>query len=477
MSIERSVLRFLSAAVFLCIAVKLNAQVTEIDTSAYLPLFYSGSLEYNLTIASAMGYTTEIERLVKEGAEIDVENAEGATPLYFAIINGKTDAVKTLIRLGADVNKVSFRGETPLVLSILIKNINIAEALVRGGADINYQNKSLVTPIHYASAYGLYEFVDMLLYYDADIDIKDAEGTTPLMAAIWAGYPDIAGLLIRNGANMEARDNDGFTPFLIAAQNGDTLILNMLKKKGVDIYEKNVHNSDALALTIKSNHIPATEFLLRSGNGWAEEGKDVISPYNVAAEYRRKEIMELLNRENIPGTYKPHFDRMEITLSSKFNLKDYYYGLNLSFIEPLRNIGIKTGLDTKLWYTRVLVKSSDEIFYQYYDRSSLVYAGVYKDFQLTDNLFKGNFYFSASLAAGYSFGNKFKGTEIEPDSKFRILPSASIKWNKNAFTVFAGLEYFNSGFYRTGPVWMRTGCSFNFSFDSDRVPGKIIKWY
>ncbi len=83
------------------------------------------------------------------------------------------------------------------------------------------------------------------------------------MAAIWAGYPDIADLLIQHGANMEARDNEGFTPFLIAAQNGDTLMLNMLRKKGVDIYEKNIYNWDALCLAIKSDHIMATELLIK----------------------------------------------------------------------------------------------------------------------------------------------------------------------------------------------------------------------
>lgn len=477
MSLKRSTLRFLSVAVIFCLAGRLNGQVAEIDTSAYLPLFYSGSLEYNLTVASMLGYSSEIERLIKEGADIDAENAEGATPLYFAILNKRTEAVKTLLKLGADVNKISFRGETPLLLSIFNQDIKTAEVLIRGGAEINYQNKALVTPIHYASVYGLFDFVDLLLYYDAGIDNKDEDGTTPLMAAIWAGYPDVADILIQNGANMEARDNEGFTPFLIAAQNGDTLIMNMLRKKGVDIYEKNIHNCDALALTIKSNQIHATEFLLNAGDKWTDEGRDVVNSWNIAAKYRRKDIIELLAGEKVPGKYQPHFDRMTIALSSKFNLKDYYYGLNLSFPEPLSNIGITAGLDTKLWYTRVLTKESDEIFYQYFDKSSLVYAGVFKNFQLTDNLFKGNFHFSASLAAGYSFGNKFKGTESEPGNKFRILPAASLKWNKNAFVVFADLEYFNSGFYKTGPIWIRTGCAFNFSFDTDKVPGKIIKWY
>ena len=83
MSLKLSVFRFLSAVVVFCLAGRLCAQVTEIDTSEYLPLFYSGSLEYNLTVAASLGYSTEIERLVREGAEVDVENSAGRHSVVF----------------------------------------------------------------------------------------------------------------------------------------------------------------------------------------------------------------------------------------------------------------------------------------------------------------------------------------------------------------------------------------------------------
>ena len=48
--------------------VNAQVQVTEvIDTSEYIPLFYSQSLEYNLMIAASKGYATEIERLIGKG--------------------------------------------------------------------------------------------------------------------------------------------------------------------------------------------------------------------------------------------------------------------------------------------------------------------------------------------------------------------------------------------------------------------------
>ena len=477
MSFKRSVIRLVISAAILCLAGRLTSQPAEIDTSSYLPLFYDGALEYNLTMAASLGYSSEIERLIKAGAEVDVETTEGVTPLYFAIMNRKVEAVKMLINYGADVNKISVLKETPLLLAINNRDLDIAEALIRGGADINYQDRNGAAPLHFASIYGYFYFVDLLLYYEAETDIKTYDGTTPLMAAIWAGYPDIADLLIQHGANMEARDDKGFTPFLIAAQNGDTLMLNMLRKKGVDIYEKNIYNWNALCLSIKSDMIHATEFLIKAGDKWTSPELEAADPYDIAAKYRKKEVIELLEKYNIKGKYDPGFDQMAILLSTKLTPHDIYTGLSLSFKEPLRNIGLIAGFDTKLWYTRILTEEGENLYNQYMDKSSIAYAGVFKDFNLTDNMFRGNFYFTAQLSAGYSFGNKFKGTEIVPAAKLRILPSASIKWMNDYMIIYTGIEYMNTDFYKVGPVWARIGCAVNFFFDNDRAPGKVIKWY
>jgi len=496
-----SIRRVPAAMVFLCLVCRISAQVieidtseylpllnsgalgynlaqaVEIDTSEYLPLFYSGALEYNLMIAASKGYYSEVERMILMGADIEAETTEGATPLFFAISNNHSAVVNILLRHGADVNKKAGRKETPLLLSVRKQNIEIAEALIRNGAEINDRDAYGATALHYASIYGYFDFVDLLLYYKADVDLKANDGTSPLMAAIWAGYADIAKLLIRNGANMEARDNKGFTPFLIAAQNGDTLMLNFLHKNGVDIYEKNIYNWDALGLTIKSDQIHATEMLLKAGNKWTDPDRDVVNPYNIAARYRRKEIINYLNQNDLSGKYQRRFDQMALSVSAKFDLRDFYSGFNFAFKEPLSNLGIIAGFDTKFWYTKILVQNTESFFYQYFDKSSIVYAGVYKDMPLTDNLFRSNFYFTASLSAGYYFGNKFKGTEIAPGHKLKILPSATFKWIKGNFILFSGIEYMNSDYYKIGPLWGRIGCSVNFYFNNVKAPGKTIRWY
>lgn len=472
------------------------AQSTAIDTSSYLPLFYTGALDYNLMIAAGMGYSHEIERMILQGADIEAMTEEGATPLVLAVSNNRTEAVKTLLRHGADPNKTLPGYMTPFLIaarsvkpvaqesresSVMIPastGIEIIEALIKSGADINSRDGDGVTAITYSAIMGYFDMVDLLLYYGADIEMKSDDGTTPLMAAIWAGYTDIADLLIQNGANMEARDNQGFTPFLIAAQNGDTLVMKILINFGVDINEKNIYNCDAIALAIKSNQENALRFLLEAGVPEGDTAGQAINPYEVAARFDRKKLYKILEQNDVPRKYKPAFyDQMAFAVTAKFNPADYYTGISFIYRGSMKRIGVITGIDTKLFYTRVLVKSSDNLYYQFMDKSSAAYAGISADFPLTNYIFRGNFYLSTIIAAGYFFGNNYPGTSMAPGSKAGIMPGIMLRWSKNNFSILSGIDYMKTRFHGSWPVWLRAGVSYNFLFHPLKVPGKIIRWY
>jgi ankyrin repeat protein len=472
-------MRYIVLPLLMCLPFNLHSQTegSIFDTTGYLPLIVSGALEYNLMLAASEGYYTEVERMILKGADPNAESGDGVTPLVYAVINRRLNTVKALLQNDADVNHITERMETPLLTAVKNMDFEIAETLIRYGAEVNYRGNYGAAPLHFASAYGFSDIADLLLYYDAEVDIESNDGTTPLMAAIWAGWSDVARLLIMNGANLEARDAEGFTPFLIAAQNGDTAIMEMLREKGVDIYEKNIHNWDALNLAIRSSQVKSAEMLLRTGDKWNDPGRNVINPRSVAITYREMEMIYLLDRNNFPPEKRIAFDQMAAAVSFKTDFRDFYSGYSISFREPLRNLGIITGFDTKLWYTRVLIKEEENLFYQYPDKSSLVYAGVFKEYALTDNLMRSNYYLTASLSAGYSFGNKLAGTLKTPGNKFRILPAIIFKWTKNSFSLISGLEFTNTEFYKIGPVWFRFGMQQSFFFDNVRAPLKALKWY
>jgi len=475
-------IRILFLLAFLSLTVNVHSQVSDtekvqLDTSDYVPAIYRGAVDYNLMIAASRGYSDEVIRLILKGADIFSETEQGVTPLIFAISNNQTKAARILISYGSDPNKMTARKEAPLIIAVKNGNSEIAEDLIRNDADLDLTDRYDATALHYASVYDYFQIADMLLYYNASTDKKTTDGSTPLLAAIWAGNADIADLLIQNGANIEARDNEGLTPFLMAAMNGDTLIMKLLIKKGADIYAVNNSKHDALALTILANQTDAAKYLLKTGNKWGNKINDALSPYRVASKYRRKDILKLLDDNKIPGRINYGIDQVDIMLSSKLLSHDIYSGVSFSFKEPFLNGGIIIGFDTKLWYTRVLLKQSEHIFYQYMNKGSIFYTGLFKDFSLTDYAFKGNFELSTSLSAGYSFGNVLKGTLNTPPDKFKIIPAAALKWTKKDFSFTVGTDYMKSDFYHVGPIWLRLGASYNLYFDHVRTREKTLKWY
>ena len=452
-----------------------QSQFISIDTSEYLPLPYG--LDYNLMVAASLGYTDEVNRLLGMGANIAGKTSEAVTPLMFAVANNKFDCVKLLLEKGADPNIETAYYESPLLAAVKNGNNDIAEILIRNKADLNFADHSGVSPLHYSAIYGNMSLTDMLIYYGSSIDITTNDGTTPLMAAVWVGFADVTDLLIQNGADVNRKDNNGFSPFLIAAQNGDTVIMNLLIKAGADIYETNKYNYNALCLAIKENHIQAVNFLLHEGNLWTSDIIVRLNPISVAIKYGRKEIIELLKNNKIYNKKTFSIDQVSISVSSKLTSHDLFTGVSIKVKEPLLNGGIVIGYDFKPFDSRVIIQTGELLFYQYIDRRSIFYTGLFKDIDLTDKSSKSYWSLSFSLTGAYTFGNHFNGTNIAPKKKLIVMPSMYLKWQISNFEVFSGLELMKTEFYKVGPLWLRFGCSYNLYFDKVRSPGKVISWY
>lgn len=448
-----------------------------IDTSDYIPEFYSGALDYNLMIAASKGYATEIDRLINRGADIDAETNERASALVFAVTNDRFAAVKTLLKYNPKLDRLTSSFETPLLIAVKHRNQQIAEALIRAGASIDATDRHGATPLHHASLNGYLDMVDLLLYYNAPVDEKTFEGTTPLLASVWAGHPDVADLLIQNGASMEVKNNEGYSPFLMATFFSDTLMMDILYKNGADIYSTNNQGHNALTLSILTGQKFVTLYLLSIGDKWTNQGNNVINPYNVASKYHRPEMVEILKTNKIPGQIRYKVDQVGITASSRFFFNDIYSGFSLSFKEPWFNAGFIAGCDMKIWTTRVFIKESERMLYQYRSKGAVAYAGLFKDFALTDRPDRFNYAFSTSVLAGYSFANTLKGTLIVPENKFKVIPSISLKVTKMNFSCVTGVEYIRTDFYHNGPVWLRIGLTYNHFFDNVRTNVKPIKWY
>jgi hypothetical protein len=76
-------------------------------------------------IAAWNNVLVDVERLLREGADIHARDAEGRTALHHAARMGHLDIVKALVLSGSDVDATDKWGKTPLQLALEdARNIN-----------------------------------------------------------------------------------------------------------------------------------------------------------------------------------------------------------------------------------------------------------------------------------------------------------------------------------------------------------------
>ena len=73
-------------------------------------------------------------------------------------------------------------------------------------------------------------------------------------------------------------------------------------------------------------------------------------------------MVSLLRENNVPGQVKYGIDQAAVYYLSQGYTQGLLYRIELSFKEPYLNGGLIVGTDMKLWYSRVLIKDSEQLF-------------------------------------------------------------------------------------------------------------------
>jgi hypothetical protein len=83
-----------------------------------------------------------IRFLLQRGADPNIRNKKGITPLQLATSLSFTDGVEALIKGGANVNVGDQTGETPLIAAVHQRNTEMARLLLAQGADPEHTDNS-----------------------------------------------------------------------------------------------------------------------------------------------------------------------------------------------------------------------------------------------------------------------------------------------------------------------------------------------
>ena len=113
--------------------------------------------------------------------------ATGDQSLLTAARQGDKETIKKCITSGADLNVRDARGNTPLHLACIYGHIEIAKLLLAAKADYEIMTNEEISPLFTASFFCNVDMVKLLLAHGADATTTDKNGTplVKVMAAQW----------------------------------------------------------------------------------------------------------------------------------------------------------------------------------------------------------------------------------------------------------------------------------------------------
>lgn len=123
-----------------------------------------------LHIVTARRDLTWMQFLIYKGADVNVRNDKGVTPLATAVNLGFPEGVELLIARGARVNEPDQSGETPLIAAVHQRNLEIVRQLLKAGADPKRADSSGRSARDYAQLMGK----DSMIATEIETSIKAA---------------------------------------------------------------------------------------------------------------------------------------------------------------------------------------------------------------------------------------------------------------------------------------------------------------
>ena len=190
-----------------------GAELEVRDEDGFTPL-HQAAMNKNPAVSKA---------LLAAGADLKVRDKWGNTPLHRAAARNENSAVvQVLLAAGAELEVRDEDGFTPLNRAAMNENSAVIQALIDAGADLKVRDKWGLTPLHRAARDNENSAVVQILLAagaGAELEVRDKWGLTPLHRAARDNENSaVVQVLLAAGAELEVRDKDGNTPLHWAAK-------------------------------------------------------------------------------------------------------------------------------------------------------------------------------------------------------------------------------------------------------------------
>ncbi len=188
--------------------------------------------------AAVRGDAAEIGKLAAAGANINVRDAYGRTPLHVATFGRHRDAIAALVKANADLSALERDRYDAVTIAAVADDVATLRLLLQLKASAKlitsrYDGTALIAAAHL----GHGEVVKLLIAAGAPLDHVNNLGWTALIEAIVLGnggprHVETLRALVGAGANVNLADRNRTTPLQLARMRGYQEMVDILERAG-----------------------------------------------------------------------------------------------------------------------------------------------------------------------------------------------------------------------------------------------------
>ena len=236
-----------------------------------------------------------IEILLKNGADINIQNSKGRTPLHEAVLSNDLEMVQFLLTHGARVIGSDNQGVTPLMHAPSREMTEILLKAPFGKSFINQTSKEDRggSALHYAVRRGDLEQVKLLFENGANPNALTMRRVSPLQVAFgWNRDWKIIEELIKNGASLTHKDQSGQN-VLFYAHTKEKLI-KLLETDARQFINEEGDEGTVLHYRVANGNLKLLRILIKAGADVNAVNQEGVTPLTLAKTLGKKGFVKEL---------------------------------------------------------------------------------------------------------------------------------------------------------------------------------------
>jgi cytohesin len=265
--------------------------------------------------AAQMGDAVTAAALLAAGANPNLADGAGFTPLMYAVSLGHAPVIEALLKARPDLSLRSGGGKGLGRLAVETGSAEIVQALLKAGADFNAADPDERSPVLVAAqgvsfAEDTLEIIALLGAHGVDLNAGD-RFLTPLYFAVMQGEGRLAAALLAAGADPNRATPEGRIPLIQAL--GDLAMLQLLLQAGADPNAKKASGRSVLFAALDRGAdtamgpgtLEALDALIKAGADVNRPDPSGRTPLAYAEDLRLDEMADLLRAQGASNPSAP----------------------------------------------------------------------------------------------------------------------------------------------------------------------------